>query len=511
MHKPTKATVFIVTFIVIMCGIAYYFYFIDLYPQKSNTDFWTHLAIINELKVDNYNQINTPFFTSGDPDPRSGSYLTFIAIISHTLNISTINTYLFFGLVNIIFFVACAYFFARTVLREYKYYFLFPLLLFFLWGPSRQISANMFSFNEALWIGPFYHFFVTGLFFLGLAFAYTFIKAEKDKMNRWVMLVIVGFVLFNTHMLTGLYLFLGIFALVVNEIIHKRFNNYTWLLIASPVAIFLINFTWPLYDQLKYFYSNDTLNVVRDESKIVSETSISSIFNGLYAYLMIAGISVLGVFFLFHSKKRLYFLILLFCTVVLIILTGYTPVPIRFYWRFAPLLVFAGTAGWVVYVSRLNYKKIFLVLSLVIVLGVSYMNYKYKVFDDWQPFTYQQSYYHDQSVDFGIAADLPKDSVVFMDEQLSHIFSGLTEHNVIGVRPKHLSFSQDKIQREGYFDIISAFEDPAELDGVIKKHAVTHLLLKANPDIEEAQLGEYAKKHYLLVNEDEEFQLYKVQ
>lgn len=489
--------------------ISCYFFFIELYPQKSNTDLWTHLAIINELKADTFTEINAPFYPDGERDPRNGVYFATVAIVSKVLNVSTINTYLFFGLINVGFFLICAFIFAREFFESSKAAILFPILLLFLWGPSKNIAAGMFSLNEILWMGPFLHFFMLGCIFLCLVYVKRFTASENYSLRKLVIIAILGFIVFNSHMLSGVLLFLayGIFLVTHLPVLHKKRKQFI-LLFSIPILIVIINFLWPLYNQLDFFQSSST-------GFIEPVASIESIVDMNYlpilrVWISMAGFSLLGVLILLR-KKKYYFFTVLFITVALIILSGLTPFSVRFYWRFFPLFVFAGTAGWAFFLSRQRFKMVMIVTTLLIIVGAMFTKNKILVFDDWDPYTYQQDYYTGSSISFDIVSSLPGSSIIFTNEIESHILSGLTGYNVVGVRPKHASFVQSAKQRKGYNDIIRAYEDPEYITTVIEDYSVSHILLKNSPEKEDRDLSEYVSLHFSVAKRDKTFTLYSVQ
>lgn len=489
--------------------ISCYFFFVELYPQKSNTDLWTHLAIINELKADTFTEINAPFYPEGNRDPRGGSYLAVVAIVSKALEVSTINTYLFFGIINVIFFLVSAIIFSREFFSTRRATFLFPILLLFLWGPSKNIAAGMFSLNEVLWMGPFLHFFMFGCIMLTIVFLQRFLKTEKITKRNFFTALLLTYIVWNSHILSGglLFVVIGTYVAVSFFKYHKSTKKLIYLALI-PVIVVLINFIWPLYNQMSFIESQGTF--ITQVNPVVVKGSVINYWGLLKMWAAMAGFSLLGLFMLIRKKKYIFFFSL-FIVVSLIILSGLTPISIRFYWRFFPLLVFSGTAGWAIFFSRQRLKIVMIVTTLLIIIGAVFTKNKILTFNDWDPYTYQQSYYIGSSNSFDIVSSLPSSSVIFTDEIESHILSGLTGYNVVGVRPKHASFTQSAKEREGYNDIKRAYENPEYILSVIEHYKVSHILLKNRSEKEDMGLSEYVSSHFSVAERDKTFTLYSVQ
>ncbi|MBU0963437.1 hypothetical protein KKC06_00150 [Patescibacteria group bacterium] len=504
-----KSTLFFTVFSILFVLLCFYSFFIDLYPQKSNTDLWTHLAIINELKVNDYSEVNAPFFTDGENDPRSGIYLTGIALVSKIFNISTINTYLFFGIINIIFFLICSFLFSKHFLKS-KYNYLFPLLLIFLWGPSRNIYAGMFSLNEILWIGPFYHFFTFSLLLLSLIYADKLIE-QKRSVSSYLLVIIPVFVLYNTHMLTGIIFFVALYALITAKIInYKKITRELIFLFSIPFLCFLLNFLWPLYDQWNYFFNRGAVNAIQDVNNSETYRGLDYYWKYINSWILVGGLSLLGIIFSPKNKKYFTFIILLFIITLIIIFSGLTPWPIQFYWRFFPLIVLAGVMGWMSLFQIINKRLIFILIALIIIIGLLFTMNKMVVFKDWEPYTYQQSQYQSESISYDILNNISKKSVVFTDEVESHILSGLTGLNVVGVRPSHAGFNQTDIQNQGYDNIKAAYEEPEKIDELIPKYQITHILLKRKISEKNFLLSQYVNNKYRLIDISDDFYLYYV-
>ena len=145
---------------------------------------------------------------------------------------------------------------------------------------------------------------------------------------------------------------------------------------------------------------------------------------------------------------------------------------------------------------------------MIIILGILNTKDKMDVFADWQPYTYQQSYYTDTSLDYGILEDIPQTKVIFADEIESHILSGLTGHNVVGVRPRHASFVQLPEQAEGYYDIQRTHEEPSFLNEVIIKYQVDYILIKKTVPVEQKQLASYIRDNFQLVESTQALELF---
>lgn len=498
-----------VALILLAIVVCVYSFYIDLYPQKSNTDLWTHLAIVNELKADTFSDINAPFYPDGIRDPRGGSYLAAVAIVSKILNISTINTYLFFGIVNVVFFLFAATIFAREFFYSRRTAFIFPILLIFLWGASKNVAAGMFSLNEILWMGPFVHFFALGCTLLVLAFMNRYLRIEKYTRSNYISVLFLSYIVWNSHILSGVFLFVAIATYVLVSFFQKRYPRRKAITLALvPIIVVVINFIWPLYSQVSFF---------EKQGAAITQTNptienISDIDRGtlLRAWISLAGFSLLGFFMLIRKKRYLFFFIL-FIVATVIILSGLNPNSVRFYWRFFPLLVFSGAVGWAVFLQRLHWRTVSVIIVSLLTIGSAYTSEKMMVFHDWEPYTYDQSYYGGSAIDFGIVKNLPARSVVFTDAIESHIFSGLTGLNVVGVRPQHASFTQTAVQAQGYYDIKLAYTNPETIYSTIEQYGITHFLLKNPPEEGDGDLTEYLISHFRKLNQDNRFILLSTQ
>jgi len=193
----------------------------------------------------------------------------------------------------------------------------------------------------------------------------------------------------------------------------------------------------------------------------------------------------------------------------LVLISGLLPFSIKFYWRFIPFLVLAGIAGWIAFFKVNRRRYAYLLLTMLIVLGIYNVKIKMNVFAEWKPYLYQQDYFQGEKISYDILKTIPADETIFADEIESHILSGLTGHNVVGVRPQHASFRQLPEQKEGYHDIQKAYANPSYLKEVISKYSVDYILLKKSPVSDRARLLIYTRENFSLVKSDEYFELFK--
>ncbi|MFH1597599.1 MAG: hypothetical protein ABIB97_00825 [Patescibacteria group bacterium] len=496
-------------FILAILAWSFYSFFIDLYPQKSNTDMWTHLAVVNELKQDDYDSINAIFYPYGLRDPRGGSFLAVVALVSKILNISTINTYLFFGLINVAFFLVALYLLARQFLKDRIMSVLFPILALLLWGYSRNIMAGMFSLNEVLWMGPFLHFFVMGTLFMTVVFADRFLSESGFSLKYFCLVLVLGYLTLNSHILTGLFLFVALFSLGLAEAIKRKKLNRNILLIGfSLIAIFCLNFVWPLYSTWDFLFPADSPTQVTLRPGGESINGLGDLWAWLKVWMAMGGTAVLGLIFLLKPSKKLLFFSILLVLNLLILISGILPMSMKFYWRFFVMVIFACISGWLIFIGRNRFRFNMVLITLILLLGVFYTKDKMDVFADWQPYTYQQSYYKEDSVDFGILEDIPRDKVIFADEMESHILSGLTGHNVVGVRPQHASFAKLPEQTEGYYDIQKTYEEPSYINQVIDKFGVDYILIKKTAPEKQEHLADYIRQNFELWKSNQLLELY---
>ena len=320
--------------------------------------------------------------------------------------------------------------------------------------------------------------------------------------------MLIGWIIFNSHMLSGAFLFVCIFSLTAGVWLQRKTNYKKVMSMATvPIIIVLLNFFWPLYDQYLYLIDRNQASPVLNTVSQPTSNSVQ-IISFIQKWYAVIGVGIIGILFLVKSRLYKMFFTLLFLVVGYILISSLTPFPIKFNWRFIPLLMIAVSAGWIALLSSLKNRMRYAVIACVVIIGFLNVNTKINIFRDWSPYTFQQPYYDDNQSSMNILYGLQSDAILFTNPKESHVASGLTGINVVGVRPHHANFLQSEDQAKGYNDLVSAFETPDYIKTVIVQYNVSYIMLRNHPDDFEKALVAYSNNNFKVAKKNQEYTLY---
>jgi hypothetical protein len=467
-------------------------------PLKSNEDLWQYLASIHELKKD-YQNINDPFFDSGPRDVHYGPFLVALAIYAKALEPlqdDVILAYFIAGVFNSIFLIISLYTFYCSLNGKSQISagpLVFILLSLFSWGYSGISFSGYFSLPDLMINAGAPAIFA---FCICLQTVSQMLKLGGDNdISRFIVIQILSLILFITHPLTGIMLFLLIYAYCFADLIeNKSLNRNIIILCLIPLTTFCVSFAWPYYSMHDFFFNKNRF--VDDRSSQPFSYS---------GWLSIGGMGILGLILIVKEKNK--FINIWVIGFLLISLSYLTPFGVPLYWRFFPLLILIGfylltkfAVGQYRYVNK--YVLIFTILSGMLLSGM-----KIKSRLEWETNSPDKLFF---------LRSLPDENFsILSDPYTSYMVSGLFGMNIVASRVGHenpLNPEDSLTRREDLENFFLTHITKEELESFYKKYKIKYILInnKYNQSYKWSENIEVVKNTTTSIYSDNNYELYKV-
>lgn len=210
------------------------------------SDFWEHAAVVKELSR-NLWQPQNPIIGGHIPHAFFSPYTVLIAIISITTGLDPISSLTYFGFINLTLILFSLYRFIKSIFPSDNQTIATISLLFmlFFWGAQPASWSGFYHILTYKYILSYPSAFAFGLSLLSLSIIQD--TNHSLTINKKIVVIILSTVVFITHPLTALFLFVGIISSIwilhQNSLIHTGIKS---ALIIVPSLI--LAWLWPYYD-----------------------------------------------------------------------------------------------------------------------------------------------------------------------------------------------------------------------------------------------------------------------
>jgi hypothetical protein len=217
------------------------------YPYKHTSDAWEHTAALKELAT-HLTSPKNPNILSDTPTPRYSPYLFGLAVVKKMTGLSVFSVMRLAAIMNLFLLTLGIYIFTKEYFRDGRQPLYTLVVMFFFWGVG-YFWSGAYHLSILPHVLPYPSMFTFALSLISLYFV---LRAFRTgKWYYYLYPVILGFVVLLSHPLTGAFLFLSSFLLVVfdndGDLKHKL------IMLASMAAIVPLSFLWPYYPIHKLF------------------------------------------------------------------------------------------------------------------------------------------------------------------------------------------------------------------------------------------------------------------
>lgn len=328
-------------------------------------DFYFHTAAVNELK---YNPINPRnHYTNLDtPTADFSPYHLIIALFSRWTRLDVISMYGLAGILNLILFLIFLYLFSIKLSgnKNIPFYLLFFTLI--LYGEKTWTWSGFFNIRNLETFS--YPSSICGVLLLVEFYLYIFMIKEK-KYIFIPIISILSSIIFLTHPLTAMFLYIGFFSFTIC-IPHKKILIHLVRLLFILVLSFFLSSLWSYYPWFKLF------NLASIKGFIPEIT----FYKYPLVFLRILPVIIIGtpIFFVRLKKNWKESLNVMLIILLMIYVVGYI-FKIYMFGRLMPSILFVIhfmiAYSFVKYESKLvrhnyipTYKKIFYIIATLFIL-----------------------------------------------------------------------------------------------------------------------------------------------
>lgn len=203
-------------------------------------DFWEYTAALQELSYNLVSPKNPQLFS----DVPSSRFMPYILILAVIKSITGLNVFSMMSLASIATFLIFSiglYFFTKEYFNDKNQAFYTLIVMLFFWGIGFGWSSE-YSFKLLRLTFCYPSIFAFALSFSGFYFILKYIKSKNFK--YYLYSLVLGFIIFLSHPVTGSFFFLAIFLLVLSE----KNNVITKLTVFSlPLIVIIFSCFWPYF------------------------------------------------------------------------------------------------------------------------------------------------------------------------------------------------------------------------------------------------------------------------
>ncbi|HEC92970.1 MAG TPA: hypothetical protein ENI51_08285, partial [Candidatus Atribacteria bacterium] len=373
------------------------------------SDLYVHSACIREISKLEFPPGNA-MIDGNAPDIHYGPYIVLLGYVYAITKIDPIISLYFAGIINLILFIYFFFNFIKERFNENIAIFS-TLSALFVWGGYDSYAGIYYladSYNYFYPQGVGYTLLFASLFFLIRAM-------NNDKYKLYC--IISSFLLFTTHILTGVLYFLLVYLYLVSLYISKKVEKKYYLFVfVVPFITIVLSLLWPYYS-ISYLIKNKILSSSLIANVITpSHESPGGYYFNLSYYAATAGLSIIGIFGLYNLvKNRRLFFPLWFISCILILLNKDIP----FYGRFLFFSIFPLHIGCGIIFNKIDINlpklKKYIILFIVLIVVTSSFCIKIKNSAINPPLDYSF-----------IIKNTEEDSVILSDVYTSFTIPGLT-------------------------------------------------------------------------------------
>src|SRR5262249_22427319 len=204
-------------------------------------DFWVYAGPVEALRANPAHPGN-PLFGNDDAFAFLSPYTWGVGLLARALGLLPVDALVVQGLINLVFLLAALYAFVATWLERRSATFYALLFVLFLWGRDPWLFSSFFHLRSLALVLPYPSTFAAALVLATLA---GFRRLAEENRTIWAaFLVPVSTVLWITHPVNSLFLWLGIAACSF----EKPRPREHWLTLGFVFAAGLgLAFLWPLF------------------------------------------------------------------------------------------------------------------------------------------------------------------------------------------------------------------------------------------------------------------------
>ena len=222
------------------------------------TDFWDHTADLEELSY-NLTAPKNPRVFSDIPSYGYRPYILILAVIKNLTGLNVFTMMSLAAIATFLIFSVGLYFFTKEYFNDKNQAFYTLIVMLFFWGIGFSWS-NEYSFKLLRLTSCYPSIFAFALSFFGFYFILKYSKTKNFKYYFYSL--VLGFIIFLSHPITGSFFFLAIFLLVLSE----RNDVMTKLTVfCLPIIVLLLSCFWPYFSLLEL--------VLKTESNVFFSTA----------------------------------------------------------------------------------------------------------------------------------------------------------------------------------------------------------------------------------------------
>ena len=237
-EKIEKNRYWFLSFCLLIIFSISFFSYPNLYGY--GTDFWEHTAALNELSHHLISPKNPQLLS----DASSIRFVPYILILAVFKNITGLNVFTMMSLASIATFLIFSiglYLFTTEYFNDKNQAFYTIIVMLFFWGIGFGWS-NEYSFRLLRLTLCYPSIFAFSLSFSGFYFILKYIKSKNLKYYFYSL--VLGFIIFLSHPITGSFFFLAILLLVLSE----RSDVMTKLTVFGlPIIVVILSCFWPYF------------------------------------------------------------------------------------------------------------------------------------------------------------------------------------------------------------------------------------------------------------------------
>lgn len=504
--KKTNLAILLLLFLVSIFSV-YYIFILKTPYRIYNSDVFHQLALVQKFDQSSYKDIGDPFFKDGTVDFHAGPYNYALFLLKIVTNSSYYDVILIATFFNILLICCSLYFFAKNQDLSKIKIFLFMVISLIGWGSLNLFFAGIYEYTNLLITGAFPPSMGIGIIIISLGIIKLYFERENKSLLFLFYLLLS--VLLISHVLSGILLVFFSFLFVVEEFFKKlKITRYMTLMIIIIIGSIITSlFIWPLFNLITVISSTQTVQVGTTDR--VTENYFSFSY-----WPQLLGFTFLGVIFVPHLvRKRIYFLLLLTISSIIITLSYLFPIRISLYWRFFPFIFLGLSLILSNYIHKFSIKKIILFLSIFLILGIH--NTKNKIDyilanEEYGPLEFKE-----------VIKNIKKDAVVLSDPNTAYHIAGLFNQPVMAVSYNHAnpaSILESKNRYEQNIEFLSTDLSYDDQRAILKKYEVEYILIDNmyRPDYIGLNYDRSWLTHFELVVpntvifEDDRFILYKI-
>ncbi len=257
-------------------------------PWPFTDDIWETGAAIKEISIHPIHPSNPLIMLPGNTSPRFVPYTVFWGIIQRITGLDIFTLLGIIAIVNYFIFIRGLYLFVSTKFKDKLLPLYTLLVVLIVWGTGfdwNEFKLSSFLNSQA----------VTGYFALALglnALFYLLKYIEQKRINYLVIYFILSVIIFISHPITSIFLFVLAFSIILES------NNFKELFILQivPIVAFAISLLWPYFSYWDVFTKGTSGHWFRTP---LYSNQISSL-----------GFALIGIIpiILYYFKKRYKFL-----------------------------------------------------------------------------------------------------------------------------------------------------------------------------------------------------------